>query len=117
MERLHVCLHLGLKREREKKKINNDSIILKFENRIWFISKIVNIEGFDNYVLGLGQVKKDKSSADENAVSSSSTQERQSPVNSNDLEWDNDFVSAEINTSDTAQLLAAEMAIQKTASR
>lgn len=66
---------------------------------------------------GLGQVKKDKSSADENAVSSSSTQERQSPVNSNDLEWDNDFVSAEINTSDTAQLLAAEMAIQKTASR
>eukprot|EP00105_Crassostrea_gigas_P044823 XP_019928971.1 PREDICTED: AP-1 complex-associated regulatory protein isoform X2 [Crassostrea gigas] len=66
---------------------------------------------------GLGQVKKDKSSADENAISSSSTQERQSPVNSNDLEWDNDFVSAEINTSDTAQLLAAEMAIQKTASR
>lgn len=77
----------------------------------------MNIEGFINYVLGLGQVKKDKSSADENAISSSSTQERQSPVNSNDLEWDNDFVSAEINTSDTAQLLAAEMAIQKTASR
>ncbi|XP_061175206.1 AP-1 complex-associated regulatory protein-like [Saccostrea echinata] len=66
---------------------------------------------------GIPQMKKDKSSTDENAVSSSSTQGRQSPINSNDLEWDNDFVSAEIDTSDTAQLLAAEMAIQKTASR
>lgn len=65
---------------------------------------------------GLAQVKKDKSPVEENAVSSSSTQEKQSPVNSNDLEWDNDFVSAEIDTSDTAQLLAAELAIQKTAS-
>ncbi|XP_048762474.1 AP-1 complex-associated regulatory protein-like [Ostrea edulis] len=64
---------------------------------------------------GIAQVNKDQSSTEENVISSS-TQERQSPVNSNDWEWDNDFVTAEIDTTDTVQLLAAEMAIQKTAS-
>lgn len=49
-----MFVYIWVWRERERKKINNDLIILKFENRIWFILKIVNIEGFDNYVLGFG---------------------------------------------------------------
>ena len=95
------------------------SSFIKIEKSIsYMFVRALEWKGFVlGYVLsGLAQVKKDKSPVEENAVSSSSTQEKQSPVNSNDLEWDNDFVSAEIDTSDTAQLLAAELAIQKTAS-
>jgi hypothetical protein len=65
------------------------------------------------YEDGTAQVKKDKSSAEDNIISSS-TQEIQSPVNSNDSEWENDFVSADIDTNDTVQLLAAEIVIEKT---
>lgn len=32
-----TCLLTPGFEEREEKKINNDSIMLKFENRIWFI--------------------------------------------------------------------------------
>lgn len=32
-----TCLLTRGFEEREKKKINNDSIMLRFENRIWFI--------------------------------------------------------------------------------
>lgn len=95
------------------------SSFIKIEKSIsYMFVRALEWKGFVlGFVLsGLAQVKKDKSPVEENAVSSSSTQEKQSPVNSNDLEWDNDFVSAEIDTSDTAQLLAAELAIQKTAS-
>ncbi|KAK3091109.1 hypothetical protein FSP39_017181 [Pinctada imbricata] len=57
--------------------------------------------------------KKPRSSTEENLVLASSRVGKDSPAHSNDLEWDNDFVSAEEISSDTAQLLAAEQTIQQ----
>ncbi|XP_060073670.1 AP-1 complex-associated regulatory protein-like isoform X1 [Ylistrum balloti] len=65
---------------------------------------------------GVVPQKKTRSSTEENLVTAFVHKSRDSPVNSTDLEWDNDFVTAE-TTDDTEHLLAAEMKIQEFSSR
>ncbi|OWF39371.1 AP-1 complex-associated regulatory protein [Mizuhopecten yessoensis] len=65
---------------------------------------------------GVVPQKKTRSSTEENLVTAFVHKSRDSPVNSTDLEWDNDFVTAE-STEDTEHLLAAERKIQEFSSR